>query len=130
MKWTTATALFLAIAAGGVGVTAVINRKPKDPEEVLQEIRRESESPAFNRDAAVERLAKALNDPRIRNDVELEARLRRTRAEIFRDLGLYSEARADLEILQSTNPASDRELELEIVKLTALEGQRLSLIHI
>ena len=124
MKWTTATALFLAIAAGGVGVTAVVNRKPKDPEEVLQEIRRESESPAFNRDAAVEKLAKALNDPRIRDDVELEARLRRTRAGIFRDLGLYSDARADLEILQSTNPAADRELELEIVKLTALEGQR------
>ena len=124
MKWTTATALFLAIAAGGVGVTAVLNRKPKDPDEILAELRRESEGPAFDRDSAVERLARALEDPRVRGDLELEARLRRTRAEIYRDLSLYSEARADLEILQSTAAEPDRDLELEIIKLMALDNQR------
>ena len=124
MKWTTATALFLAIAAGGVGVTAVLNRKPMDPDEVLEELRRESEGPAFDRDSAVERLAKALEDPRVLKDVELEARLRRTRAEIYRDLNLYPEARADLEILQSNASEPNRDLELEIIKLMALDGQR------
>ncbi len=124
MKWTTATALFLAIAAGGVGVTAVLNRKPMDPDEILAEIRRESEGPAFDRDAAVERLARALEDPRVREDLELEARLRKTRAEIYRDLSLFSEARADLEILQSTAAEPDRDLELEIINLMSLDDQR------
>ena len=124
MKWTTATALFLVIAAGGVGVTAVINRKPKDPNEILAEIRRDTEGPAFDRDAAVERLAKALENPIVQGDLELEARLRRTRAEIYRDLGLYAEARADLEVLQSNASGPDRDRELEIIKLMALDGQR------
>jgi hypothetical protein len=124
MKWTTATALFLAIAAGGVGVTAVLNRKPMDPDEVLAEIRRESEGPAFDRDSAVERLARALEDPSVLSDLELETRLRQTRAEIYRDLSLFAEARADLEILQSSASEPDSEMELEIIKLMSLDGQR------
>ncbi|QDV06709.1 hypothetical protein Poly30_22240 [Planctomycetes bacterium Poly30] len=127
MKWTTATALFLALAAGGVGVTAVLNRKPKTPDEVLTDIRREMDGPAFDRDAAVNRLAAALEDERVELDPKLEAKLLRMRADIYRELKMYAESRGDLERLRKESSATEDEpgeLGRETVQLTTDEKLR------
>ncbi|MEM8710205.1 MAG: tetratricopeptide repeat protein [Planctomycetota bacterium] len=124
MKWTTATALFLALSAGGVGVTAVMNRKPKEPRQILKEIQANIDATNFDRDSAVERLAAALEDDSIIADPELEQELLRMRADIYTELKSYKEARGDLEILQSKGNRDDRDLALEIIQLRAMEADQ------
>ncbi len=123
MKWTTATALLLALSAGGVGVAVVATRKPKEPAEILAEIRAEMPSPIFDRGGALMRLEKALDASRLSDDKEVVAQLLETRASLYRDLKSYTKAREDLELLETSYRRGDKQLRLEIAKLQALEGQ-------
>lgn len=123
MKWTTATALLLALSAGGVGVAVVATRKPKEPAEVLAEIRAEMESPIFDKGDALLRLEKALDASRNSDDQKVASQLLETRATLYRDLKAYARSREDLELLLTTYRPGDKNLKLEIAKLQALDGQ-------
>lgn len=123
MKWTTATVLFLALAAGGVGAAVVLNRQPKTPDQILEDIKAKMGSPLFDKANALSRLDRALDDTRGRGDDEVTAGLLRTRADIYSELGAYDRARADLEMLLANHQRGDRSLELELAVLQDKDEQ-------
>lgn len=127
MKWTTATALFLALSAGGVGALVVATRQPLEAGDVLADIGENMSDPLFDKSDALRRLERVLDDPKTTSDRELLARHLRTRSDIYRGLGEYGKAIADLENLKADRAAveggPDDALGLEIAELLAREGR-------
>lgn len=129
MKWTTATALLLALSAGGVGVAVVATRKPKSPLEVLEEVRSQIDSPLFDRTAALRELERILDGRRGELSNDVAAELLRTRATLYKDLESYDRAREDLELLLTSYRPNDNELRLEIAQLQISENQIFSALR-
>lgn len=135
MKWTTATALLLALAAGGAGVAIVTTREPKSPAEVLSSLRSQMGRPLFDSAAAIRELDDVLEGEAGPLTVALERGLLRARADVYESIGSIGRAREDVErILASheadaasqTDPASVtriQSLTVEVIRLQSDEGE-------
>lgn len=135
MKWTTATALLLALSAGGAGVAVVTAREPKSQAEVLSSLRSQMGRPLFDSAAAIRELDDILEGDAGPLTVALERELLRARADVYESIGSIGRAREDVErILASYEadaasqgaPASAariQSLTVEVIRLQSDEGE-------
>lgn len=121
MKWTSATALVLALGAAGVGVNIVMNRRPRTPQEVIEAIRAEIDEATFDEATAIRQLDRALDGAD--GDDATMSQLLRLRADLYADLANFGKARADLERLSSLQPTEDPALIVELAELQAKEDK-------
>lgn len=133
MKWTTATALLLALSAAGVGAAVVATREPMPPAEMLASVRSRMGRPLFDSAEALRELDAALEGRGGRLTLQLERDLLRTRADLYADIGSLDRAREDVERLIASHEAEalpDRDplvqrLALEAVQLQSEDGDLL-----
>ncbi len=129
MKWTTATALLLALSAGGIGVAVVTTREPVSPAGMLENVRRQMGRPLFDSAEALRELDKALEGRMGQLTLELERDLLRARADVYESIGSLERARQDVERLIASHEAetgsSDLPGHAPIVQSLALEAVRL-----
>ena len=135
MKWTTATALLLALAAGGAGVAIVTTREPKSPAEVLSSLRSQMGRPLFDSAAAIRELDDVLEGDAGPLTVALERDLLRARADVYESIGSIGRARADVERILASHEADDasqadpasatriQSLTVEVIRLQSAEGE-------
>ena len=123
MRWTTAAALFLPLAAGGALVSYVLPREPPAPGEVLAAVRSEIGTPLFDEAEAIRQLDGLLDEALETSDAQLGVEVLLTRSDVYRQLAAYDRARADLETLLATHRRGDRVLELDLARLEARDGE-------
>lgn len=122
MKWTSATALLVALSAAGAGATYVLTRRPMGPTEIIAQIRSEMGEVTFEQRTALRQLGLALTTAEGRQDDELVARVLETRSDVHLSLGDTESALTDLKRIARLHP-SDFDLRLRIAGLMAGRGQ-------
>ena len=77
MKWTSATALLVALSAAGAGATYVLTRRPMGPTEIIAQIRSEMGEVTFEQRTALRQLELALKTASIMSDEKSGSRVKR-----------------------------------------------------
>jgi len=121
MKWTSATALLVALSAAGAGATYVMTRRPMGPTEIIKNVRAEMGTVTFEQRSALSQLALALRAAEDRRDELLVAEVLQTRAEVYLELGDSENGLLDLKRISAIRPR-DYDLRLQIARLTAESG--------
>ncbi len=122
MKWTSATALIAALSAAGAATTYVITRRPMGPTEIIEEVRAEMDTLAFEQRTAMTQLALALAAAEERGDERLVAEVLTARADVFLKLADTGGALTDLKRVQALQP-ENVELQLRIAELQSAAGE-------
>ena len=121
MKWTSATALLVALSAAGAGATYVVTRRPMGPTEIIKNVRAEMGTVTFEQRSALSQLGLALRAAEDRRDELLVAEVLQTRAEVYLELGDSENGLLDLKRISAIRPR-DYDLRLQIARLTAESG--------
>ncbi len=120
--------LFLAAAAVVVLVATMVSRqKLRTPREILDEVRLELQTEGFDRSRLLRQLEAAirraeqqdLSQPGV---VDLCTDLRTVRGQLLVDLGAYSEAQRDLEVVLERYRPGDSEVRRLVIEIQGKEG--------
>ena len=120
--------LFLASAAVVVMVVAMVSRQTlRTPKEILDEVRLELQTEGFDRTRLLRQLEAAIRraeqqDLSAPGVVDLCTELRTVRGQLLVDLGAYSEAQRDLEIILDRYRPGDSEVRRLLIQIQSKEG--------
>ncbi len=128
MNWFTKF-LFVAALVAVISVTAMVSRQTRSsPQEVLDEVLVQLGSDAYDELLVLRKLENGIRraellDPNLPGIRELCADLRLTRAKLLMDMGAYTDARTDLELVLERYRQGDSEVRRMLVEIDSADGE-------